>query len=216
MDHTSALYPISTPLRPIGLWRIVFLSPIHSASATTITSYGVHKLAMFDSGRRLGQRSHHVPAHPSGRESLRKQEPNESTPLRIANYPLNYQDSMRSMRSPLAHGHSLSTYTEQRWHVSSDDGLGPQVGIHSAYHPPMATSGLYHVPIAGEQRVHHTASQVCHLQTLCLDKQLEADSHPQACESCRQLKVKCDEEEPCKNCRDKDMACKYQDRIPKK
>ncbi|WQF76967.1 Putative zn(2)Cys(6) fungal-type DNA-binding domain-containing protein [Colletotrichum destructivum] len=37
----------------------------------------------------------------------------------------------------------------------------------------------------------------------------------QACDSCRQLKAKCDETEPCKSCRGKGVECKYRDPIPK-
>ncbi|KAJ4161531.1 uncharacterized protein LMH87_007567 [Akanthomyces muscarius] len=37
----------------------------------------------------------------------------------------------------------------------------------------------------------------------------------QACDSCRQLKVKCDETRPCKTCRDRRTECKYRDPPPK-
>lgn len=37
----------------------------------------------------------------------------------------------------------------------------------------------------------------------------------QACESCRQLKAKCDENKPCKNCTDKNINCQYRDPAPK-
>ncbi|KAK1700702.1 hypothetical protein BDP55DRAFT_139965 [Colletotrichum godetiae] len=37
----------------------------------------------------------------------------------------------------------------------------------------------------------------------------------QACDSCRQLKAKCDETKPCKSCREKGVECKYRDPIPK-
>lgn len=37
----------------------------------------------------------------------------------------------------------------------------------------------------------------------------------QACDSCRQLKAKCDENKPCKNCLDKNMTCNYRDPAPK-
>ncbi|EGX96258.1 C6 finger domain protein, putative [Cordyceps militaris CM01] len=37
----------------------------------------------------------------------------------------------------------------------------------------------------------------------------------QACDSCRQLKAKCDELRPCKTCRDRGTECKYRDPPPK-
>ncbi|KAK6206237.1 hypothetical protein QIS74_13656 [Colletotrichum tabaci] len=37
----------------------------------------------------------------------------------------------------------------------------------------------------------------------------------QACDSCRQLKAKCDETKPCKSCREKGVECRYRDPIPK-
>ncbi|KOS20296.1 Xylanolytic transcriptional activator xlnR [Escovopsis weberi] len=37
----------------------------------------------------------------------------------------------------------------------------------------------------------------------------------QACDSCRQLKAKCDELKPCKTCRDKGTECRYRDPVPK-
>ena len=37
----------------------------------------------------------------------------------------------------------------------------------------------------------------------------------QACDSCRQLKAKCDETKPCKSCKEKKLECKYRDPAPK-
>ncbi|KAI0388322.1 hypothetical protein F5Y17DRAFT_470502 [Xylariaceae sp. FL0594] len=39
----------------------------------------------------------------------------------------------------------------------------------------------------------------------------KAQRASQACDNCRQLKVKCDETKPCKNCGEKDVECKYRD-----
>ncbi|KAI1389620.1 uncharacterized protein F4822DRAFT_436990 [Hypoxylon trugodes] len=39
----------------------------------------------------------------------------------------------------------------------------------------------------------------------------KAQRASQACDSCRQLKAKCDETKPCKNCREKNVECKYRD-----
>ncbi|CAK7238237.1 hypothetical protein SEUCBS140593_010463 [Sporothrix eucalyptigena] len=43
----------------------------------------------------------------------------------------------------------------------------------------------------------------------------KAQRASQACDSCRSLKAKCDETKPCKNCREKNIECKYRDPIPK-
>ncbi|EPE10638.1 c6 zinc finger domain containing protein [Ophiostoma piceae UAMH 11346] len=43
----------------------------------------------------------------------------------------------------------------------------------------------------------------------------KAQRASQACDSCRTLKAKCDEMKPCKNCREKNIDCKYRDPIPK-
>ncbi|KAF4332503.1 hypothetical protein FBEOM_13698 [Fusarium beomiforme] len=37
----------------------------------------------------------------------------------------------------------------------------------------------------------------------------------QACDSCRQLKAKCDETKPCNTCKEKGVECKYRDPVPK-
>ena len=37
----------------------------------------------------------------------------------------------------------------------------------------------------------------------------------QACDSCRQLKAKCDELKPCKSCKEKKVECKYREAVPK-
>lgn len=35
--------------------------------------------------------------------------------------------------------------------------------------------------------------------------------YDQACDSCRQLKAKCDETKPCKNCKEKGVKCNYRE-----
>lgn len=44
---------------------------------------------------------------------------------------------------------------------------------------------------------------------------LESNKSPQACESCRNLKAKCDEMMPCKTCKEKGLDCKYRAPIQK-
>lgn len=36
-----------------------------------------------------------------------------------------------------------------------------------------------------------------------------------ACDSCRQLKAKCDESKPCKTCRERNIQCVFRDPQPK-
>ncbi|KAJ4306069.1 hypothetical protein N0V88_000865 [Collariella sp. IMI 366227] len=43
----------------------------------------------------------------------------------------------------------------------------------------------------------------------------KAQRASQACDSCRQLKAKCDELKPCKNCKEKGTECKYREAVPK-
>ncbi|KAK1750565.1 hypothetical protein QBC47DRAFT_119169 [Echria macrotheca] len=43
----------------------------------------------------------------------------------------------------------------------------------------------------------------------------KAQRASQACDSCRQLKAKCDELKPCKSCKEKKVECKYREAVPK-
>ncbi|KAH8194096.1 hypothetical protein TruAng_011736 [Truncatella angustata] len=60
------------------------------------------------------------------------------------------------------------------------------------YGPPPTVSEMYStLPVASAKRKAQRASQ--------------------ACDMCRQLKAKCDEQRPCKNCKDKQTQCVYRD-----
>ncbi|CAN8105783.1 unnamed protein product [Discula destructiva] len=123
---------------------------------------------------------------------------------------------------PSAHGPPQSHIEEHRRHMAYDNGPVPQMYRQPTYPPPpptplshqgppqspyeqtqmyapppMGPDGSYPIayPSAGGKRKSQRASQ--------------------ACDSCRQLKAKCDENKPCKNCLDKGMACNYRDPAPK-
>ncbi|OLN86386.1 hypothetical protein CCHL11_06377 [Colletotrichum chlorophyti] len=66
----------------------------------------------------------------------------------------------------------------------------------SPYQPPPHPESLYPVSYASTQKRKATRAS-------------------QACDSCRQLKAKCDETKPCKSCREKGVECKYRETIPK-
>ncbi|KAL0942837.1 C6 zinc finger domain-containing protein [Colletotrichum truncatum] len=64
------------------------------------------------------------------------------------------------------------------------------------YHAQPASEGIYNISYASTQKRKATRAS-------------------QACDSCRQLKAKCDETKPCKSCREKGVECKYRDPVPK-
>ena len=59
------------------------------------------------------------------------------------------------------------------------------------------------------------ASQVCRPPRARFGAVYSEAKVSQACDSCRQLKAKCDETKPCKSCKEKGFECKYRDPIPK-
>lgn len=146
---------------------------------------------------------------------------------------------------PPAHGHLPPPHMEERRHMSYDNGPAPQMYRHSTYPPPpptplshpgpppspyeqtqmyapspMGPDGPYPIPYpsAGGKRKSQRASQVCYMHYttgsyhVC---NVVAKLVFQACDSCRQLKAKCDENKPCKSCLDKNMVCNYRDPAPK-
>ncbi|KAF9880736.1 C6 zinc finger domain-containing protein [Colletotrichum karsti] len=72
----------------------------------------------------------------------------------------------------------------------------PQQYEQPPYHPQPAPESLYISSYASTQKRKATRAS-------------------QACDSCRQLKAKCDETKPCKSCREKGVECKYRDPVPK-
>lgn len=86
------------------------------------------------------------------------------------------------------------------------------------YAPPMGPDGPYPIAYtaASGKRKSQRASQVCPLQnTSSKLENFPAQILFKACDSCRQLKAKCDENKPCKNCQEKNIVCNYRDPAPK-
>lgn len=132
-------------------------------------------------------------------------------------------------------------HMEDRRHMSYDNGPAPPMYRHPTYPPPpqtalphppapptpyeqtsmygpppMGPDGPYSITYAtagGGKRKSQRASQVC-CRRLVTSSGLLAYK-VKACESCRQLKAKCDENKPCKNCTDKNITCSYRDPAPK-
>ncbi|KAI1344892.1 hypothetical protein F5Y15DRAFT_10362 [Xylariaceae sp. FL0016] len=96
---------------------------------------------------------------------------------------------------------------------------GPSMPPHSPatmYRPPHQN---YHPPTPVPQHPQYAESHVYGpptpmyppLEIQAASAKRKAQRASQACDSCRQLKAKCDETKPCKNCREKGMDCKYRD-----
>ncbi|KAI1334629.1 hypothetical protein F5Y15DRAFT_429310 [Xylariaceae sp. FL0016] len=80
------------------------------------------------------------------------------------------------------------------------------------YHPPPTPVSQH--PQYGEPRVYVYGPQTPIYPTLeiqAASAKRKAQRASLACDSCRQLKAKCDETKPCKNCREKGMDCIYRD-----
>ncbi|KAJ2901759.1 hypothetical protein MKZ38_001431 [Zalerion maritima] len=73
----------------------------------------------------------------------------------------------------------------------------PQPFEQPVYQPP-AHESIYGIPY-----------------TTTSNSKRKAQRASQACDSCRQLKAKCDEMKPCKSCREKSIECKYRETVPK-
>lgn len=112
-------------------------------------------------------------------------------------------------------------HMEERRHMSYDTGPG-QMYRHQNYPPPPPTplpphpqppstpydqSPMYHPPLGPDGPYP--------LTTYTTASKRKSQRASQACESCRQLKAKCDENKPCKNCTDKSINCQYRDPAPK-
>ncbi|OTA70065.1 hypothetical protein K449DRAFT_321060 [Hypoxylon sp. EC38] len=76
------------------------------------------------------------------------------------------------------------------------------------YHPPPTPVAQH--PQYESPHVYGAPAQMYPLEIATSAKR-KAQRASQACDSCRQLKAKCDETKPCKNCREKNIDCKYRD-----
>ncbi|KAF3760800.1 hypothetical protein M406DRAFT_216035, partial [Cryphonectria parasitica EP155] len=121
------------------------------------------------------------------------------------------------------HGHPSTGHMEERRHMSYDNGPGPQLYRQPSYPPPPHTplshpggpttpyeqTQMYPPPPMGPDG---TYPPISYAATAGKRKSQRAS---QACDSCRQLKAKCDENKPCKNCQEKNIVCNYRDPAPK-
>ncbi|KAK6082081.1 hypothetical protein SCUP234_04394 [Seiridium cupressi] len=162
----------------------------------------------------------HAPFGPYRRESIVKRESGDDTPLphmRRPNstgtvpeslppptqgppqYPGSHMDSHRrppsfdnggSMPpSPQVYRQPPTPYHQPPTPIAQHNQYEPTP---PGYGPPSSISDMYsNLPVASAKRKAQRASQ--------------------ACDNCRQLKAKCDEQRPCKNCKDKSLACVYRD-----
>ncbi|KAI0838785.1 hypothetical protein F5Y06DRAFT_287090 [Hypoxylon sp. FL0890] len=157
-------------------------------------------------------------AHPSfssypPRDPVVKRDPGEETSLPQLRRPNSTGNVVESL-PPGAHGpHPNPPPPEDpRRHMSYDS--GPSLPHSPAmYRPPQN----YHpppTPVAQHQyenpHVYGHPTQMYPLEIASSAKR-KAQRASQACDSCRQLKAKCDETKPCKNCREKSIECKYRD-----
>ncbi|PSR78965.1 hypothetical protein BD289DRAFT_376004 [Coniella lustricola] len=120
-----------------------------------------------------------------------------------------------------AHGHSHPGHMEDRRLVSYESGHPPP--------PQMYRQSSYPAP---QTPMSHTAPPTPYDQTQMYPPppsmgpdypisyasaagKRKSQRASQACDSCRQLKAKCDENKPCKNCQEKNITCNYRDPAPK-
>ncbi|ROV96468.1 hypothetical protein VSDG_05439 [Cytospora chrysosperma] len=113
-------------------------------------------------------------------------------------------------------------HMEERRHMSYDNGPAPMYR-HPTYPPPPQTP-LSH-PSAPPTPYEQTSMYgppppmgpdgPYPITYAAASGKRKSQRASQACESCRQLKAKCDENKPCKNCTDKNINCSYRDPAPK-
>ncbi|KAJ6790005.1 hypothetical protein PWT90_03794 [Aphanocladium album] len=162
----------------------------------------------------------HYPPYPS-RESLIKREgPDDNRRPTSGSHGLDGGHGSASHHSaPPPHPHA---YSSER-HVSYEP--TPQLpptpspyrhhpGPSSSMQPPQAyesQSQPAYTP-SGDQPMYGGMYASSSVVPVAKKKNTRAS---QACDSCRQLKAKCDETRPCKTCRDRGTECKYRDPPPK-
>ncbi|KAI0472679.1 hypothetical protein GGR56DRAFT_667078 [Xylariaceae sp. FL0804] len=165
----------------------------------------------------------HSPSHPqyppyAPREPIVKRDPAEDTSLPQLRRP-NSTSNVTDGLPPPSHGHpppSLQQSDDPRRHMSFDSGptMPHSPAIYRPQHPgypqpptPITQQAPYESPhVYG----HPNSMYSVEIQAPASAKR-KAQRASQACESCRQLKAKCDEMRPCKNCREKSVECIYRD-----
>ncbi|CAJ2503088.1 Uu.00g104820.m01.CDS01 [Anthostomella pinea] len=149
-----------------------------------------------------------------------KRDPGEETALPQLRRPPSTGNGIDNLPPPLPHGHHPSHQhpDEPRRPMSFDSGPpmahSPAVlrPSHNSYHPPtpVAQHHQYDSPHMYGPPTPHAMYPTLEIQAAASAKR-KAQRASQACNSCRQLKAKCDETKPCKNCREKNVECKYRD-----
>ncbi|KAI1381026.1 hypothetical protein F4677DRAFT_452605 [Hypoxylon crocopeplum] len=159
-------------------------------------------------------------AHPSfpsypPREPVVKRDPGEDTSLPQLRRP-NSTGTVADGLPPGPHGPPHPNPPPQedpRRHMSYDSGpplphSPAMYGPPRNYHPPPT-------PVAQHQyespHVYGPPAPMYPTLEIATSAKRKAQRASQACDSCRQLKAKCDETKPCKNCREKNIDCKYRD-----
>ncbi|KAM3482439.1 hypothetical protein MY8738_003975 [Beauveria namnaoensis] len=107
---------------------------------------------------------------------------------------VNYEPAPQLPPTPSPYRHHAGPSSSMQPHQAYESQSQP--GYTSSGDQPMYGSGMY------------SASSVIPVKK----KNTRAS---QACDSCRQLKAKCDELRPCKTCKDRGTECKYRDPPPK-
>ncbi|KAB5555007.1 hypothetical protein GE09DRAFT_147122 [Coniochaeta sp. 2T2.1] len=105
---------------------------------------------------------------------------------------------------------------EDRRHMSFDAGPQPPPYRQPSYPAPPQTPIAHGTPYEYGPSYgpsHHEMAQ--YAIPLAATGKRKAQRASQACDSCRQLKAKCDELKPCKSCKEKKLECKYRESVPK-
>ncbi|KAI2620314.1 hypothetical protein GGS26DRAFT_584335 [Hypomontagnella submonticulosa] len=160
-------------------------------------------------------------AHPSfssypPREPVVKRDPGEETSLPQLRRP-NSTGNVADNLPPGPHGppHPNPPPDDPRRHMSYDS--GPSMPHSPAmyrppqpYHPPPPPTPVAQHPQYDSPHVYGHPPSMYPLEIATSAKR-KAQRASQACDSCRQLKAKCDETKPCKNCKEKNIECKYRE-----
>lgn len=151
-----------------------------------------------------------------------KPDPSEESTLAQIRRPLstsNLPDAM-TPGTPHSAGPSQSFGDEKR-HMSMDDvqqhhqQQSQHLYRQQSFPPqtPLTHSQPYEFSSASYSQQHDGPQYQIQISTASAKRKAQRAS--QACETCRQLKAKCDELKPCKSCKDKKVECKYREAAPK-
>ncbi|TQW00715.1 hypothetical protein V2A60_001767 [Cordyceps javanica] len=163
----------------------------------------------------------HYPPYPSRDSLIKREGPEDSRRPTSGSHGLDGGHSSVSHHSaPPPHPHSYSSEPPRHVNYESTPQLPPtpssyrhHTGPSSSMQPPQpyeSQSQSAYVSSADQSMYGgmYASSSVAPVKK----KNTRAS---QACDSCRQLKAKCDELRPCKTCRDRGTECKYRDPPPK-